>query len=68
MSIYLSYNALTARAEAQNQARLQYDVNGFLIADEPLRTRVANLLRRVADVQISLASKLDDSYAAPLAA
>ena len=69
MSIYLTYNALTARTEAENLARAHYDLDGFLIVqDEPLRTRAANLLRRVADLQLSLASRLDDSYAAPIAA
>ena len=68
MSIYLNYNALTARTEAENLARAQYDVEGLVIRDEPLRTKAANLLRRMADAQLSLAARLDDSYAAPVAA
>ena len=69
MSIYLNYNALTAGKEAENLARAQYDLDGFIIVqDQPLRTRAANLLRRVADLQLSLASRLDDNYAAPIAA
>ena len=68
MSIYLNYNALTARTEAENLARAQFDIEGHVIRDEPLRTRAASLLRRIADLQISLASRLDDSYAAPAAA
>jgi hypothetical protein len=68
MSIYLNYNALTARTEAENLARAQFDVEGHVIRDEPLRTKAANLLRRVAELQLSLATRLDDSYAAPVAA
>lgn len=68
MSIYVAYNALTARAEAENLERVQFDADGFVVRDEPLRTRAANLLRRMAEVQLSLASRLDDSYAAPVAA
>ena len=68
MSMYLNYNALTARTEAENLARAQYDIEGHVIRDEPLRTRAASLLRRIADLQLSLASRLDDSYAAPAAA
>lgn len=69
MSIYLNYNALTTSKEAENLAHAQYDLDGFIIvADLPLRARAANLLRRVADLQLSLASRLDDSYAAPIAA
>ena len=69
MSIYLNYNALTARTVAENLARAQYDLDGFVVVhDEPLRTRAANLLRRLADLQLSLASRLDDSYVAPVAA
>jgi hypothetical protein len=68
MSIYLNYNALTARTEAENLARAQFDVEGYVIRDEPLRTKAANLLRRVAELQLSLATRLDDSYAAPVAA
>jgi hypothetical protein len=68
MSIYLNYNALTARTEAENLARAQYDIEGFVIRDEPLRTRAASLLRRMADFEIALASRLDDSSAEPLAA
>ena len=68
MSIYLSYNALTARTEAENLARVQYDIEGHVIRDAPLRARAASLLRRIADVQIALASRLDDSSAQPLAA
>ena len=68
MSIYLNYNALTARTEAENLARVQFDADGLVIRDEPLRARAAYLLRRLADLQISLASRLDDSYAAPVAA
>jgi len=68
MSIYLNYNALTARTEAENLARVQFDADGFVIPDEPLRTRAAKLLRRMADLQLSLASRLDDSYAAPVGA
>ncbi len=68
MSIYLNYNALTARTEAENLARVQFDADGLVIRDEPLRTRAANVLRRIADLQLSLASRLDDSYAAPVAA
>ena len=68
MSIYLNYNALTARTEAENLARAQYDIEGHVVRDEPLRARAANLLRRVADLEISLASRLDDSHAAPVAA
>ena len=68
MSIYLNYNALTARTEAENLARVQFDADGLVIRDEPLRARAANLLRHLADLQISLASRLDDSYAAPVAA
>lgn len=67
MSIYLNYNALTARTEAENLARAQRDVEGFVVR-EPLRTRAANLLRRAADVQLSIASRLDDTNAAPVAA
>jgi hypothetical protein len=67
MSIYLSYNALTTSKEAENLARAQYDLDGFIIvSDLPLRARAANLLRRVADLQLGLASRLDD--AAPIAA
>lgn len=68
MSFYYSFNALTARADAENLARRQYDADGFVIRDEPLRTRAASLLRRIADVQIALATRLDDSSAQPLAA
>jgi len=68
MSIYLNYNALTVRTEAENLARAQFDVEGYVIRDEPLRTKAANLLRRVAELQLSLATRLDDSYAAPVAA
>ena len=68
MSIYLNYNALTARTEAENLVRAQFDVEGYVIRDEPLRTKAANLLRRVAELQLSLATRLDDSYAAPVAA
>ncbi|HEY8664913.1 MAG TPA: hypothetical protein VIL68_15000 [Propionibacteriaceae bacterium] len=68
MSIYLNYNALTARTEAENLARAQFDADGLVIRDEPLRTKAANLLRRVADAQLSLASRLDASYVAPVAA
>ncbi len=69
MSIYLNYNALTARTEAENLARAQYNFDGFVVVrDEPLRNRAANLLRRVADLQLSLASRLDDNDAAPIAA
>lgn len=68
MSFYLSYNALTARTEADNLARAQYDIEGHVIPDEPLRTRAASLLRRFADLQIALATRLDDSSAQPLAA
>jgi hypothetical protein len=68
MSMYLNYNALTARTEAENLARAQFDADGLVIRDEPLRTKAAKLLRRVADAQLSLASRLDDSYAAPVAA
>ena len=68
MSIHLNYNALTARTEAENLARAQFDVEGYVIRDEPLRTKAANLLRRVAELQLSLATRLDDSYAAPVAA
>ena len=68
MSIHLNYNALTARTEAENLVRAQFDVEGYVIRDEPLRTKAANLLRRVAELQLSLATRLDDSYAAPVAA
>jgi hypothetical protein len=68
MSIYLNYNALTARTEAENLTRAQFDVEGLVIRDEPLRTKAANLLRRVADAQLSLAARLDDSYVARVAA
>ena len=68
MSIYLNYNALTARTEAENLARDQYDIEGLVIRDEPLRSRAANLLRRVADLELSLATRLDDSHEAPVAA
>jgi hypothetical protein len=68
MSIYLTYNALTARTEAENLARRQFDAEGFVVRDEPLRTRVASLLRRIADMQIALAARLDDSSVQPLAA
>lgn len=68
MSFYLNYNALTARTEAENLARAQYDIEGRVIRDEPLRTRAASLLRRVADVQLALATRLDDSSARALAA
>ena len=68
MSIYLNYNALTARTEAENLARDQYDIEGHVIRDEPLRSRAANLLRRVADLELSLATRLDDSQKAPVAA
>lgn len=64
MLLSTSFNALTVRTEAENAARLHYDSDGYLVRDEPLRNRVANLLRRVADAQLSLASKLDDRYAA----
>ena len=67
MSIYLSYNALTARTEAENLARRQFDADGFVVRDEPLRTRAAALLRRIADMQLALAARLDDSSAQPLA-
>jgi hypothetical protein len=68
MSMYFSYNALTARTEAENLARRQYDADGFAIRDEPLRTRAASLLRRFADLQIALATRLDDSPVQALAA
>jgi hypothetical protein len=68
MSMYFSYNALTARTEAENLARRQYDADGFVIRDEPLRTRAASLLRRIADLQLALATRLDDSSVPPLAA
>jgi hypothetical protein len=68
MSIYLNYNALTARTEAENLARVQYDLEGFVIRDEPLRMRAASLLRRVADLQLALATRLDDPSVQPLAA
>jgi len=68
MSIYLNYNALTARTEAESLARTQYDTEGFVIRAEPLRTRAASLLRRIADFEIALASRLDDSSVQPLAA
>jgi hypothetical protein len=68
MSIYLNYNALTARTEAENLARAQYDIEGHVIRDEPLRTRAASLLRRIADMQLALATRLDDSSTQPLAA
>jgi hypothetical protein len=68
MSMYLNYNALTARTEAENLARVQYDAEGFVIPDEPLRTRAASLLRRFAGVQIALATRLDASPARPMAA
>ena len=68
MSFYLSYNALTARTEAENLARVQDDAEGFVIPDEPLRTRAASLLRRFAGVQIALATRLDDSPVRPMAA
>jgi hypothetical protein len=69
MSFYLSANGWTAHTEAKNLARAQYDLDGFVVVhDEPLRNRAANLLRRVADLQLSLASRLDDNYAAPIAA
>lgn len=64
MLISTSFNALTVRTEAENAARLPYDAEAHLVRDEPLRNRVANVLRRVADAQLSLASKLDDRYAA----
>ena len=69
MSFYLSYNALTARTEDENLAQNQYDVDGYVIPDEPLRTRAASLLRRLADIQLALASRLDEQPTArPLAA
>ena len=68
MSMYFSYNALTARTEAENLARRQYDADGLVIRDEPLRTRAASLLRRFADLQIALATRLDDSPVQALAA
>lgn len=68
MSFYLSYNALTARTEAENLAHRQFDADGYLIPDEPLRARAAALLRRFAGVQIALASRLDQSSARPVAA
>ena len=69
MSFYLSYNALTARTEDENLARNQYDADGYVVRDEPLRTRAASLLRRLADVQLALASRLDDQPSVrPLAA
>ncbi len=68
MSFYLSYNALTARTEAENLAHRQFDAAGLVVRDEPLRTRAASLLRRFADVQMALASRLDDSSVQPMAA
>jgi hypothetical protein len=68
MSIYLNYNAITANAEAENLARLHYDAEGYLIRDEPLRNRVASLIRWAAELQLTIASRLDDSHAAPVAA
>lgn len=68
MSIYLNYNALTARTEAENLSRVQYDTEGHVIPDEPLRLRAASLLRRMAGMQLALATRLDDSSVQPLAA
>jgi hypothetical protein len=68
MSMYFSYNALTARTEAENLARRPYDADGRVIRDEPLRTRAASLLRRFADLQIALAARLEDSPVQALAA
>lgn len=68
MSFYLSYNALTARTEDENLAPDQYDIGGHVTPDEPVRTRAASLLRRLADVQLALASRLDAPSARPLAA
>jgi hypothetical protein len=68
MSFYLSYNALTARTEAENLAQRHIDAEGYLIRDEPLRARAAVLLRRFAGLQIALASRLDQSSVRPVAA
>ncbi len=68
MSFYLDYNALTARTEAENLAPARYHAEGFVIRDEPLRTRAASLLRRFAGVQLALATRLDESSVRPLAA
>jgi hypothetical protein len=68
MSMYLNYNALTARTEAENLARVQYDAESLFVPDEPFRVRAASLLRRLAGVQIALATRLDQSSARPLAA
>ena len=68
MSMSFSYNALTARTEVENHARFQYDADGLIVRDEPLRKRAASLLRRLAGIQIALATRLDDSSVQPLAA
>jgi len=68
MSFYLSYNALTARTEADNLAQRQSDAAAFVIHDEPLRSRAAALLRRFAGIQIALATRLDASSVRPVAA
>jgi hypothetical protein len=68
MSFYLSYNALTARTEADNLAQRQSNADSLVIHAEPLRARAAALLRRFAGVQIALATRLDASSARPVAA
>lgn len=68
MSMYLNYHGQTARTEAENLARLQNFTEGRFVSDEPLRTRAASLLRRLASMQIALAARLDDSSVQPLAA
>jgi hypothetical protein len=68
MSMYISYHALTARTEAENRARLHEDADGLIVRDEPLRKRAASLLRRIAGIQIALATRLEDSSVQPLAA
>lgn len=72
MSFYLGYDSWTASRDAAPlpEAILRDIVRDedldLAVIEEPVRTRFASFLRRVAGMQMTLAARLDDAQ--PLAA
>ncbi|HSN12099.1 MAG TPA: hypothetical protein VLS51_08330 [Propionibacteriaceae bacterium] len=68
MSFYLGYDSWTASRDAAPLPDailrdIMRDDELELVFEQPVRTKVAALLRRAAGLQMALAARLDDAHA-----